>query len=507
MKKTYALIISLCCFGIVVAQNYQVLRSDRTVFYESTIGNYPNTFNCIRIDSVQMLGQDSILYPSPTIYQVSENCYEPFGPTLLGGKIVKQANGHNLLFNKHNDTIVIYTKAKLGESWVIELPNNNFLIQATVIDHKLEQFLDLSDSVKTIQFQPLNEIDSASLPIFGLNIKLSKNYGLIQSVDFREFPYKNFNSAEHKERQMLGLTNPKQGIKNLTWFDVHDFQIGDEFHIVSGLDISGGFSNPFCTEGSSYRKSIERILYREDVLNEADELEQIIYRVSVEYSRIQWSDSTIFYNIDTINRTIQTFIPNVFDSLPGITYKRNNEYNFGVEYTQNRMFFNNENLAKVLPVNHIDHICYTDSCWTKGYCVIDGSMRIEHYLKGLGGPYYKYEDMFNCSSIRDLVYYDKGDEVWGMPLDLTDIEDVQLEDWHITIQPNPAQNNFNFIIQQKYLPLQLKVFDLNGNSVLSEKVNSSATNIQINHLSEGMYFAVIDHEKYTLPIQKLLINR
>lgn len=76
MKQLFTLIISLSFICSVTAQNYQLLRSDRILFYEgaSSLQN----FNCIKINSIQTVNQDSIFYPSPTIYQVSENCYGPF---------------------------------------------------------------------------------------------------------------------------------------------------------------------------------------------------------------------------------------------------------------------------------------------------------------------------------------------------------------------------------------------------------------------------------------------
>jgi len=51
--------------------------------------------------------------------------------------------------------------------------------------------------------------------------------------DFHIYPYSYFS---FKEIQLLGLTNPSKGVQNFIWFDVYDFQVGDEFHGVRGLD-------------------------------------------------------------------------------------------------------------------------------------------------------------------------------------------------------------------------------------------------------------------------------
>jgi len=70
------------------------------------------------------------------------------------------------------------------------------------------------------------------------------------------------------------------------------------------------------------------------------------------------------------------------------------------------MFFYKEMLTKVPPINHVDHICFTDSCWTTGYCVIDGSESDDRYIKGLGGPYYERDGFHGDYYTNELIYYD-----------------------------------------------------------------------------------------------------
>jgi len=495
MKQALALFISILLFQNMAAQDYQIIRSDRTVFYDFHI--YPYSINTIRIDSIQVINQDSIFYSIPTIYQMSKDCYEPFGPSLMGSKIVIQDNGHNIVFNKNEDSIKICTKAKLGESWTITLPNQEVSINATVIDHKAENFLELTDSVKTIQFQTVNEADSAKLDIFGLTLKLSKNYGLIQGIDFREFPKHSWrNNFSFKELQLLGLTNPSKGVQNFTWFDVYDFQVGDEFH---------GKNCDHCVNNHSCSENIQTIEKREDFYSEEGQLEKIVYTINNEYSSFNYSDSSTQYGISTLKKTILQDQYLNFDVLPGHTYQRPYEY---VEYTQYRMLPYKNTVAKVVPINHYDHICFTDSCWTTGYCIIDGSEPFHYYGKGLGGPYYTDDtDWAGCIFTRDLVYYKKGDESWGTPVIITNIEDLNIDRLVMKIYPNPAQNRFTVTTNQKYFPARLIVIDLSGKTVLDENVSATSKTIQINNLKEGLYLATMVNEDFVIPTQKLLISR
>jgi len=497
MKQVSTLIITILFFWITSAQDYQVIRSDRTVFYDFHI--YPYSLNTIRIDSIQVINQDSIFYPIPTIYQVEENCYEPFGPSLMGSKIMVKANGDNLIFNKYNDTIKICTKAKLGDSWPIILPNNEVSIKATVVDHKVENFLELTDSVKTIQFQPVNEADTGKLLVFGSSIKLSKNYGIIEVIDFKEFPNKSWNNSfEYKALQLLGLTHPSKGVQNLTWFEVYDFQIGDQFH---GINCTECLDKHSCTE---YIQTIEK---REDFYSDKGLLEKIVYTINNEHSRYNYADRSTQYGIDTLKKTIQLQNQN-FDILPVYTYQHAYGNDYGIEYTQNRMLFYKNTVAKVIPVNHYDHICFTDSCWTKGYCLIDGYEPFYYYAKGLGGPYYTDDtDFFGCIYTRDLVYYKKGNESWGTPLNITSVENISIDKQLAKIYPNPAQHNFTITTNQKYLPTRLRIIDLSGKTVLDEDVNSISKIIQINDLKEGLYLVAIYNEDYVFPAQKVLVSK
>lgn len=49
-------------------------------------------------------------------------------------------------------------------------------------------------------------------------------------------------------------------------------------------------------------------------------------------------------------------------------------------------------------------------------------------------------------------------------------------------------------------------FDSLPGVVWNEKVHTVKTKIPVHHLNEGLYFVSLNHQDYTFPVQKLLIN-
>jgi len=90
MKKIAALTFTLLMLQSTIAQNYQVIRSDRTVFYRAEQASSSDFYDidCIRIDSLKVVEQDSVFYPFSTIYQISEDCYGAFDPSLFGKQVI-----------------------------------------------------------------------------------------------------------------------------------------------------------------------------------------------------------------------------------------------------------------------------------------------------------------------------------------------------------------------------------------------------------------------------------
>ena len=395
--------------------DFQTVYSNRVTLFE----NSEKQIKALRIDSVKT-DIDSVFYPFATIQEVSENCFSPYKASWIGEKVVVKPDGTNLFFNRDGDTITLKTRARLNETWIAFQRADNFRVKATMQSVGMENFLGLTDSVKTITLTVTDQNENTlEHPLNNLKLRISKNYGFVETLNFYLFPdIEILGTTERLENLFLaGLTNPEVGVQNLTWFEVNDFQPGDELHIlkdISSWDEWNGNKIGF----SIITKSILKYLKRYDYMD------SIVYLVSENQSiqTIETHTDTITYNCDT---TILVIKPDPqFDKLPGEPII--DEW----KEVTNYLMENTDVLSKLYPgvYESIHHV--KDSCWAMA--VVDGCFKYETYFKGFGGPYYTCS---NCCSSggekRKLVYYKKGETEWGEKLVITDV-------------PEPNDNNPEF---------------------------------------------------------------
>jgi hypothetical protein len=477
----FALISILSASG----QNYQTVNSKRIVYFN----NQNKNIKCIRIDSVK-IHSDSILFPFTEIKKLDYNCYSPIVASWIGKKIIIKENGYNEFMNKMGDTITIHTNASVGDKWIAFQIKDSLIVEASVVNHDTLTFLGLIDSVKTIRFQTFDK--KMNLLVEDLNnmeIKISKNYGFVKTLNFYLFP--NFNidypSDLLEEYNLIGLSNPEVGIHNLTWFEVNDFQIGDELHILDESSCWDGRGNGSATTNKAIFKYIERTDYKAS----------IVYR----YSRRQsittiWSDSSSFnFYSDTLTTTIKP--DSFFDKLPGEPIV----LDYG---TYNYFMINESPLAKFSP-SYSEFGFTGDSCWH--LIMADGCLSDYKYIKGLGGPYYSCTEAFCLGGAeRSLVYYKKGSIAWGSPLIITDISVIDNKR-SIQVYPNPASDFLNVkLLDKSYSDCIICIYSIQGKLMISRKLELTDSKLDISDLSSGIYILKIFDNKKVLKLDKLIIK-
>jgi hypothetical protein len=483
MKQLSAtIIISLMYLSVLTAQHYQTVYSNKIAFFDNQSGNV----KCIRIDSVRY-DNDSILFPFSNIQQIDYDCFTPYGPSWIGEKVIMN-DSMNLFFNQKNDTIKIKINAVLNESWIAYELTDSTKIVARVINFDTLTFLGQLDSVKTIGFQvydkTMTPLDS---DLNDMTISISMNFGFIKTLNFFLFPdfEFNYNSEFLEEYNLIGLSEPRLGIQNLTWFDVYDFQVGDEVHILyeSNFAMCGGDNG----KSRTIDKYISRSDYPDSIVYEIDR-EQIIQEFSPE-STIEHSHHTI-RTVITQNTT--------FDHLPGEPIV--SEY-LAHTYTMT----NGDDLYKTEPSVYEQIWPTQDSCWTN--CCYDGGYCYCHYIKGLGGPYCDCENNFMCfgSSTNRIVYYKKVEKTWGTPLILSDIPDIN-DYLGIEIYPNPTGEKIWIKIPSSNLPLTFELVDLSGKTLLRREIKAEMTSFKLDEYLKGIYLYRIINENKIVYHGKLLIE-
>lgn len=461
------------------SHDYQTVYSNRVAFFE----NSEKQIKALRIDSVKV-DIDSVFYPFTTIQEVSENCFSPYKASWIGEKVVVKPDGTNLFFNRDGDTIILKTRARLNESWIAFQHGNDFRVKATVQSVGLNTFLGLTDSVKTISLTVTDQNENTlEHPLNNMELKISKNYGFVETLNFNLFPDI---EVHHTQEQLetyslVGLTNPEVGVQNLTWFEVNDFQPGDELHVLEesssweGWNAEYGYS---ITNKANYK-----------YLKRTDYLDSIVYLIAIKQSieKVTHESSSLEVLLDTVKSVI-TVNP-AFDKLPGepiIDDIYLVVYNF---YMTSGTI-----LSKTNPKQYENFHAKNDSCW--GMIIFDGCARNNTYFKGLGGPYYKCT---NCCSLggeeRKLVYYKKGEIEWGEKLVITGVLEIKSSD-DLQFFPNPAESFVTISNPSNIHIKTIELTDFSGRVVKTWRALELVENtLNIQHISPGIYLLKAVTEK------------
>ncbi|MBP1663967.1 MAG: hypothetical protein H6Q19_1107 [Bacteroidetes bacterium] len=484
--KAILLIINLLLTGIISlnAQNYQTIMSDRIALFNNQNGH----IKCIRIDSVENQ-TDSVFYPFSNIQQKEYDCFLPYSYSWIGRKVIIQSNGYNLFLNKLNDTIKVKTNAVLNENWIAYKYKDSSIVMAKVTGLDTLQFLGQTDSVKTVRFQVYDpKMNPVIDKLNDMSIVLSKNYGFVKVINFSLFPNcePDYFSGQLETYNLIGLSKPKNGIQNLTWLDVYDFQIGDELHIL--YESSDWVPN---AGNSTTRKT--KLKYMEKKIFQ----DSIVYRVDRETStlrNVKWDSTSYSMVHDTITETYVA--DSSFDKLPGEPVVSEYEaYSYIMTYK--------DHLSKTKPsvYNVIWHS--RDSCWS--IPVADGCFPEFTYIKGLGGPYYSCSNAFSFGGEDNkLVYYKKGSSTWGTPLVITDVKNIKLDEF-ITVYPNPA-SDFIFVRSKLLSPLDFELCDIHGRVIIKNKPVLYESNIDVNSIDNGVYIYRLKLKNEIIKTGKIIKN-
>ena len=470
MKNAFlllALVLGSC--AQLSAQNYQTFYSHRIAFFDA---------KAIRIDSVKIEENDSVFYPIKAIRRQNYECFTPYGASFLGEKIVIKDNW-NYFFNGQGDTIKIKTDAILNESFELFYLKDSISAIATVISHETEKFLEVNDLVKTLEIKIFDNKGNQIQDLYVQKnpvIRLSQNYGLLKTFNFYDFyfRYGNYYSgygAAYNTYSLLGLTNPNVGAQNLTWFEVFDFQPGDELHIVDEY-------NDYFSFHQELIKIIEKYQSRTDYGN--DSISYNILRTQHRY-RIDYTGQVTENTISSQNTTYIYRTNLDFDRLSGEPIIHYDNYGNGSAYE-----LTGYSQGKTVPFqvesiyNSKNNECWRQDTW-------DGCFSADHYRKGLGGPYHDFcqSNLDGSTYEKKLVYYKKGDIEWGTPLKITGINDIKAN--AIQVKYDKATESILINSDLPASSYSFELIDLKGQILIQEKITSSPYSISAGNLQRGLY--------------------
>jgi len=432
MKKKI-LILNLIILSFTGSgQDYQNICSPGITFYSSS----SNSFGAFRQDSIVPTGaNDTIFISFRAIRAVYDTgCSDTTNGSVLGRRIYKTASGWFYFFNRSGDTVKIFTQSAINQSWKFcPLPANAY-IQATVTSIIMDSILGATDNVKIITLQAKDEFgNNINHPLNQKFIKLSQHYGLSRMLDIYWIP------GDTNFYTLAGKSNPPSGIQNLTWQEIYNYNVGDEYH--------------YSGEGTASRwKTISKILTRSEIGNDS-----VVYTIE----QCQQNFSGIYPYYYTTHDTITQgygYYPvsgSWISRMPGEFVRSG--YRYADDYWFEEHSFPGRRLKGYSEGGYFSDFAYHGYlCWiiNSGYEMPSTSWT---YAEGLGvtSRHYKlFEPPSGEHMDEYLVYFKKGSETWGTPIAsdcsvlLGDGQNIKnVEGYRIEVIPNPVIDNAQILLK------------------------------------------------------------
>ncbi|MBN1462775.1 MAG: T9SS type A sorting domain-containing protein [Paludibacteraceae bacterium] len=413
-------------------------------------------------------------YPSKDILQLDYYCFSPYGSVL--GKEIRMGADSIVFINYLDEEIVIKPTYTPDVYWKAFKRADSIVVMA-----KVDAALSTTDS-KTIKFQVYDgTMNPISSNLNNCSIELTRTGGISKTINLYAFPFHEFSVPAEElivnVDTTFSLSNQKNS--NLTWKQVHDFQAGDEIHVLE----QNNYVNP---DIENYKRKIIK-----KYLSRTESVDTTIYTIDRISEKVTLGNVFISYKHDTITEKIY---PNPdFDKLIGTAIVN--------MYANEAYVMTGDTNHKTIPNTYSTVYSYSSTCFAP--LIGDGCFPEESFYRGLGGPYSYCDDGFNGGTFEsNCVYYKKGSTSSGTPLVLTAVNENKIAP-ACSVIPNPAKTNIQVRTAQPF-PADFAILNLSGKVILSTELKSSEETINIENIPQGVYLYQIRFSNKQMETGKLV---
>jgi hypothetical protein len=488
--RIFLIFLLLSVFDRSQAQNFSVVKANRSVMF-----NCNNSIRGIKFDSIRVSGIDTIFYSSiKNGLDTGSSCPYMIHPGLLGDSILIKSNGDNIFFNNNGEALLIKTNSVIGDNWVFYQFANGDYFEATLTDKSYETLLQTSDSVKTFT---ITLKDNGGLPkthtLNSAQLKISKQYGLVESFNLTGFPVANPYMYSYfpwvSNFNIAGINSPAIGVQDVTEKDIFDFNVGDIF-VTKNVD-----ANFYA--GTGVIDTTRRTVISKTVSNNNDTITYRIKRFIKRYNASNPSSLTAIIR-DTITEVYPLYIKSLLNTLPQALYITD----FSVNINSLGDSINNRGSKIYDSWDYTNGPSTSDSCFQD---LIGCCSSIKHFYNGLGGPYFDTQtSAIYIYSYSHLLFYQKGSEVWGNQGSFATAGLKSASNLFVTAFPNPF-SSFTEITLDNFRPALIILSDLTGREILNDNFVHSYK-LQRNNLKPGIYFYTVTDQSGAMGAGKLIVE-
>lgn len=442
-----------------------------------------NYFHTVRWDSVYIGDVTDYLFNHKTFRETDSGFHTDKGNSWLGQSIRQlYGNEFGYIIIGPGDEIELKTGALLEESFPMYYYLNGDIVWGTLISVEEESFLSVTDTVKTFELQK-KDVNGEMLAhdVNGMTIMVSKNYGMIQGMNFVDFP-----DGLLQQYTMTGIEGKALGKMNMTFTEAFNINVGDEIHefrhsmafdmSFSGRYIYNVLEVNFNINSTTLDLKVKRCAIEEEFEN--NELTTWLYDDTISLYR------SAYDGVDEPCFQFPSEYPDIpFHQEPRTfsTQKKTSEYN-GRRVKSFGELYNKVNEEEWTP--YIDYYCG------------------DYYIEGVG-QYYHFQDAGGEAYLLP-EYFKKGMETWGTPYHCDDL--LPVKEWSkdlAYVYPNPAYDELCFSLKNK--PFYLSLMNGRGQTVIQRKY-AVEEEINLQTLAPGIYYYSIqtdqDHYSGKIAIQR-----
>ena len=443
--------------------------------------------NGVRIDSTSVLGDSlTVHYLSKEIIDSTYGCLV-IGSSFLGDSIREGIDGRTRLYTFGGREIVIDRSLNIDESNVFySFPNGNYLT-ASVISLGQDHFLDVTDSIKTFSLQLFdpggNPVEN---PVNDRLIKISKSHGLIQFINLRDITNLIPDSPNYSLVANDSLFPEKYF---LTYGDIYDFEVGDEFH----------YKNEDTGIGPSGTENVIRRILNKTLYPAGDSVRYDVYERKWGWKYIS-EDSSVYYQNEDEYEWVYTHLSQKLFSPELLPM----EAVVDDDYVYNRLIYSNQDTynGRYKVRKEGIQLLYNEGCI---YLPADSySGTFSYFIKGCGELFNRvYQEIVKeCLPCEHLVYFLKNEETWGEPLA---VQSHHAESYTVNLYPNPAKDRI--IITSQNEISQVKLFNSTGKQfLLRSKIQSNVSECNISDFPAGIYIVLIETKPGSVVAKRLIIE-